>query len=69
MSEVIKTPDKRRLRGEQSRRLILQAVIDSIALEGLGRFTLDRVAERVGISRGLVVFHFKSKKNLIEEVL
>jgi len=31
--------------------------------------TLDRVAERVGISRGLVVFHFKSKKKLVEEVL
>jgi TetR/AcrR family transcriptional repressor of bet genes len=36
---------------------------------GLGKLTLDRVADRVGISRGLVVFHFKSKDNLIEEVL
>lgn len=31
--------------------------------------TLDRVAERAGISRGLVVFHFKSKSKLLEEVL
>jgi len=69
MSGIIKTTDKRRLRGEESRRLILQAAVDSIALEGLGRLTLDRVAERVGISRGLVVFHFKSKKKLVEEVL
>lgn len=38
-------------------------------MEGLGSLTLDRVADRVGISRGLVVFHFKSKKKLIEEVL
>jgi TetR/AcrR family transcriptional repressor of bet genes len=69
MSEDIKTTDKRRLRGEESRRLILQAAVDSIAMEGLGRLTLDRVADRVGISRGLVVFHFKSKKKLVEEVL
>ena len=63
------TTDKRRLRGEESRKLILQAAVDSIATDGLGRLTLDRVAERVGISRGLVVFHFKSKIKLIEEVL
>ncbi len=69
MNETIKTTDKRRLRGEESRRLILQAAVDSIAMEGLGSLTLDRVADRVGISRGLVVFHFKSKKKLIEEVL
>ncbi len=69
MSKTIKTTDKRRLRGEESRRLILQAAVDSIASEGLGRLTLDRVAERVGISRGLVVFHFKSKNKLVEEVL
>jgi len=69
MNEITKKPDKRRLRGEESRRLILQATVDSIAMEGLGRLTLDRVADRVGISRGLVVFHFKSKNKLVEEVL
>ena len=69
MNQAIKTTDKRRQRGEESRRLILQAAVDSIATDGLGRLTLDRVAERVGISRGLVVFHFKSKDNLVEEVL
>jgi TetR/AcrR family transcriptional repressor of bet genes len=69
MDETIKTTDKRRLRGEESRRLILQAAVDVIAAEGLGRLTLDRVANRVGLSRGLVVFHFKSKNKLIEEVL
>lgn len=63
------TTDKRRIRGEESRRLILLAAIDSIAEMGLGRLTLDQVAERVGISRGLVVFHFKSKNKLIAEVL
>ena len=69
MEQATKTKDKRRLRGEESRKLILQAAIDSIATQGLANLTLDRVAHRVGISRGLVVFHFKSKNRLIEEVL
>jgi TetR/AcrR family transcriptional regulator, transcriptional repressor of bet genes len=69
MSVAEKTVDKRRVRGEESRKLILKAAVDSIATMGLGKLTLDRVADRVGISRGLVVFHFKSKDNLIEEVL
>ena len=69
MKAVPARPDKRRMRGEESRKLILKAAVDSIAMSGLGKLTLDRVADRVGISRGLVVFHFKSKDNLIEEVL
>jgi TetR/AcrR family transcriptional repressor of bet genes len=69
MSAAEKTVDKRRVRGEESRKLILKAAVDSIATMGLGKLTLDRVADRVGISRGLVVFHFQSKDNLIEEVL
>jgi len=69
MKAVPITVDKRRIRGRESRKLILMAAVDSIATYGLGKLTLDRVAERVGISRGLVVFHFKTKDNLIEEVL
>ena len=69
MKAVQNTADKRRIRGRESRKLILKAAVDSIATLGLGKLTLDRVAERVGISRGLVVFHFKTKDNLIEEVL
>jgi TetR/AcrR family transcriptional repressor of bet genes len=69
MKAAQKTVDKRRVRGEESRKLILKAAVDSIATKGLGKLTLDQVADRVGISRGLVVFHFKTKDNLIEEVL
>jgi TetR/AcrR family transcriptional repressor of bet genes len=69
MKAAPKTVDKRRVRGEESRKLILKAAVDSIATLGLGKLTLDQVAVRAGISRGLVVFHFKTKDNLIEEVL
>jgi TetR/AcrR family transcriptional regulator, transcriptional repressor of bet genes len=64
-----KPVDKRKLRGQESRSHILQSAIISIAKLGLGNLTLDRVAEQAGISRGLVVFHFKSKSRLLEEVL
>ncbi|MEM7292976.1 MAG: TetR family transcriptional regulator, partial [Pseudomonadota bacterium] len=69
MNSATKSPDKRRARGEESRKAILQAAISSIAALGLSNLTLDRVAERAGISRALVVFHFKSKNKLTEEVL
>jgi TetR/AcrR family transcriptional repressor of bet genes len=69
MKAAPKTVDKRRVRGKESRKLILKAAVDSIATMGLGKLTLDQVADRAGISRGLVVFHFKTKDNLIEEVL
>jgi TetR/AcrR family transcriptional repressor of bet genes len=68
--QVSKTSsDKRKSRGEESRRQILHAAVTSVAALGLSNLTLDRVAERVGVSRGLVVFHFKSKNKLLEEVL
>lgn len=68
--QASKTPsDKRKSRGEESRRQILQAAVSCVAALGLSNVTLDRVAERVGVSRGLVVFHFKSKNKLLEEVL
>jgi TetR/AcrR family transcriptional repressor of bet genes len=69
MQAVKAQTDKRKVRGEESRRQILLAAISSVGTLGLSNTTLDRVAERAGISRGLVVFHFKSKSNLLQEVL
>ena len=64
-----KPKDKRRMRGEASRKISLRSAVDSIAASGLGNMTLDRVAERAEISRGLAVFHFKSKRKLLKAVL
>jgi len=61
--------DKRRARGIETRRLILQSAISTIASLGLSNTTLTRVAERIGVSHALVVFHFKSKNLLIQEAL
>ena len=69
MRALPKAVDQRRLRGKESRQLILRSAIACIASAGLSYTTLDRVAERAGVSRALVVFHFKSKTGLLKEVL
>ncbi|TGR32887.1 MULTISPECIES: TetR/AcrR family transcriptional regulator [unclassified Mesorhizobium] len=61
--------DRRRERGEASVQRILDATIELIAEEGLASVTMQRIAEHVGSSNALVVFHFRSKENLFRAVL
>jgi AcrR family transcriptional regulator len=61
--------DGRRARGVETKGLILRSAITTIASLGFSNLTMTRVAERVGVSHALVVFHFKSKNLLIKEVL
>ena len=56
-------------RTETSKRQIVDAAIEVIAQRGLGKSTLQNIAERAGVSSALVVFHFKSKDNLMKAVL
>ena len=56
-------------RTETSKKQIIDAAIDVIAQRGLGKSTLQNIAERAGVSSALVVFHFKSKDNLMKAVL
>jgi AcrR family transcriptional regulator len=56
-------------RTETSKKQIIDAAIGVIAQRGLGKSTLQNIAERAGVSSALVVFHFKSKDNLMKAVL
>lgn len=69
MSATPPLTDQRRRRGAESRQAIVEAAIACIATRGLCTTTLDRVAERAGVSRALVVFHFKSKSRMLVDVL
>jgi len=69
MDSVRKTTDKRRIRGEESRKAIIEGAIDCIASRGLRGTTLETVAERAKVSRALVAFHFKTKNRLLIGVL
>jgi AcrR family transcriptional regulator len=61
--------DKRRKKGEASAQRIINATIDLIAAEGLGKTTMQRIAAQVGATTALVVFHFRNMENLHTAVL
>ncbi len=48
---------------------IVDAAIDTIAEVGYARASLGRIADRIGISRGLISYHFAGKEELITEVV
>lgn len=48
---------------------MVQAAIDTIAEVGFARASLARICERIGISKGLIGYHFAGKDELIREVV
>src|SRR5947208_5396648 len=48
---------------------IAAAAIDTIAEAGYAGASFARIAERVGISRGLISYHFDNKDDLIKQVV
>jgi AcrR family transcriptional regulator len=48
---------------------IAAAAIDTIAEEGYAGASFARIAERLGISRGLISYHFAGKDDLIKQVV
>jgi AcrR family transcriptional regulator len=48
---------------------IVQAAIDTIAEVGFARASLAAIGARIGISKGLVGYHFQGKDELIREVV
>src|SRR5580658_2166057 len=47
---------------------IIEAAIDTIAEVGFARASLARIGERIGISKGLIGYHFAGKDELIKQV-
>lgn len=48
---------------------IVTAAIDAIAEAGYAKASFARIAERLGISRGLISYHFAGKDDLIKQVV
>lgn len=48
---------------------IIEAAIDTIAEVGFAKASLARIGERVGISKGLIGYHFAGKDDLITQVV
>jgi TetR/AcrR family transcriptional regulator len=51
------------------RRQIIDSAILLIAEQGHARTSLSRIAEKAGISKAAVLYHFKNKDELLDEVL
>jgi AcrR family transcriptional regulator len=47
----------------------IAAAIDTIAEVGYARASLARIAGRVGVSKGVISYHFAGKEELVQEVL
>ena len=61
-------PPRKQSRSARRTQLI-EATIEVLAQRGYARITLTEVANRAGLSHGLVNFHFKSKELLLAETL
>ena len=48
---------------------IVTAAIETIAEAGYGQASLARIAERAGISKGVISYHFAGKDDLIREIV
>jgi AcrR family transcriptional regulator len=51
------------------RQQIVGAAIDTIAEVGYGQASLARIAARIGISKGVISYHFAGKDDLIKQVV
>lgn len=52
---------------ERSRRVLIEATLDSIAENGISETTVSRIIERAGVSRGMIHLHFGGKDKLLED--
>lgn len=55
--------------GQETRARIRAAVREVIARDGIDGLTLDAVAERVGVTRQAVLYHFDSRDRLLAETV
>ncbi len=48
---------------------IIECAIETIATLGYGQASLAQIAQRAGISKGVIVYYFASKEELIEQIV
>ncbi|MCP5075920.1 MAG: TetR family transcriptional regulator [Rhodobacteraceae bacterium] len=49
----------------RSKRLLIEATLESIAQDGITETTVSKIIERAGLSRGMIHLHFGGKENLL----
>jgi len=48
---------------------LIECAIETIATLGYGQASLAQIAKRAGISKGVIIYYFKSREELIEQVV
>jgi len=66
-SGVVLMPPRRRAKGSDRRRQIIEATVDVLADVGFADITIGDVARSIGISTALVLSHFRTKDLLLLE--
>jgi TetR/AcrR family fatty acid metabolism transcriptional regulator len=69
MAEAPAAPRERTFTENARRRQIVAAAIDTIAEVGFAQASLARIAERIGVSKGVISYHFAGKDELIRQVV
>jgi AcrR family transcriptional regulator len=64
-----RTDDTRTFVSSARRAQIVNAAIDTLAEVGYANTSLSRIAVRLGISKGVISYHFSGKDDLIAEVV
>lgn len=62
------TPGSRQARGQATRETILHAAADGFARQGYDHCSLEEIAQAAGVSKGLLLYHFRSKDELLDAV-
>jgi TetR/AcrR family fatty acid metabolism transcriptional regulator len=60
---------KRSFTGNARREQITRAAIETLAESGFAAASLSLIAERVGVSKGVLSYHFSDKADLVREVV
>lgn len=63
----METPNKTPKAKRDTRRVLLEASLDVIALEGVQAVTHRRVAKQAGVSHGVASYHFSTIEELLNE--
>src|SRR5215469_10491417 len=63
------SPSGRTFADEARRTQLVECAIDVIAAEGFAQASLARIAERAGVAKSVVLYHFANKDELVEQVL
>ncbi|MGK5558109.1 TetR family transcriptional regulator [Actinomadura kijaniata] len=62
-------PDERRLDAERTRRLLLEAALEEFSAKGLAGARVQDIADRAGVNKQLISYHFGGKEGLFEALV